>query len=311
MVSCSIRGHFAEAWNLSGKGVDIGHPEIHSCLIGYCEKVQDCIGGASHRYVESHRIEEGLPGGDAFREHGLIPVTVVFPGVFDYQAGRLAEEFPASLVGGYNGAVSRQGEADSLCKTVHRVGREHSRAASAAGAGRVLDIFHIRIAYGRVGGFHHRIDEVQPGFPVHSGLHRASGNEDCRDIEPHCGHQHAGGDLVAVADAYHRIGLVRIDHVFHAVCDDVTGRKGVEHPVVSHRNAVVHCNCIEFSRIAAERLDFRLHNLADLMKMRVTGHKLGERIDNGNDGLPHLTALHPGCDPESPCSCHPPALHRD
>ena len=30
VVSCSIRGHFAEAWNLSGKGVDVGHPEIHS-----------------------------------------------------------------------------------------------------------------------------------------------------------------------------------------------------------------------------------------------------------------------------------------
>ena len=109
-----------------------------------------------------------------------------------------------------------------------------------------------------------------------AGLHRASRDKYRRDIEPHRSHQHSRGNLVAIADAYHGIGLVGIYHIFHAVGNDVAGRQGIEHSVVAHCNAIVHCNRIEFSGIAAERLDFRLHNLSDFVEMCVAGHKLGE-----------------------------------
>ena len=36
-------------------------------------------------------------------------------------------------------------------------------------------------------------------------LHRAAGDEDRRDVDPHRPHEHAGHDLVAVGDADHRV----------------------------------------------------------------------------------------------------------
>ena len=104
------------------------------------------VGGATHSNVESHRIEECWPGGYAFRKNRLIPVTVILPGIGDNETGCLAEEFLSSPVCGHYCTVSRQGEADSLCKTIHRVGSEHSRAASASRAGRIFNFLDIRIA---------------------------------------------------------------------------------------------------------------------------------------------------------------------
>ena len=46
-------------------------------------------------------------------------------------------------------------------------------------------------------------------------LHGPARNEDDRNVEAHRGHQHAGGDLVAIGDADQGIGAVGIDHKFH------------------------------------------------------------------------------------------------
>jgi hypothetical protein len=40
------------------------------------------------------------------------------------------------------------------------------------------------------------------------------------------------------------------------------------------------------------------------MKMGMSGHKLSERIDYGNDGLAKLLPLHAGCHPKGTGSCH-------
>ena len=67
-----------------------------------------------------------------------------------------------------------------------------------------------------------------------------------------------------------------VDHVFHAVGDDVARRQGIEHSVVPHGDAVVNGYRVEFRRITAQLLDFRLHQLADFVQVRVPRHKLGE-----------------------------------
>ena len=55
-----------------------------------------------------------------------------------------------------------------------------------------------------------------------AGLHRAAAHEYGGDIQSHGGHKHTRGNLVAVAYAHQRIGLVGIHHILHTVSDYVT-----------------------------------------------------------------------------------------
>src|SRR5699024_7177060 len=66
-----------------------------------------------------------------------------------------------------------------------------------------------------------------------AGLHRSTRDEDDRDVQPHRGVQHARGDLVAVRDAHQRVGGVPVNHVLHAVGDDLAGGQGVENASVA------------------------------------------------------------------------------
>ncbi len=52
-----------------------------------------------------------------------------------------------------------------------------------------------------------------------------------------------------------------------------------------HRYAIINGNVIELGRIAAQLLYLLLNNLTYLVKVCVTGDKLCERIDDGNNWL--------------------------
>src|SRR5690606_2766861 len=108
-----------------------------------------------------------------------------------------------------------------------------------------------------------------------AGLHGAAGDEDDGDVEAHGGHQHARGDLVAVGDADHGVGAVRVDHVLDRVGDDVAAGQRVEHAVVAHGDAVVHGDGVEFLGNATGRFDLAGNELAQVFEVHVTGHELG------------------------------------
>mgnify|MGYP003380816587 CR=1 FL=1 len=67
--------------------------------------------------------------------------------------------------------------------------------------------------------------------------HRAAGDEDSGDVEPQGGQQHAGGDLVAVADADQCVGGVGVDHVFDRVGDQLAAGQRVEPVSYTHLRA--------------------------------------------------------------------------
>ena len=308
MVLRRVRRHLAYAGHLAGKGVDVGHLEIGSRLGRHGQQVQHRVGRAAHGDVERHGVQERGARGDAAGQHGLVAVFIVLVGILYDLARRLAEKLRAHGVRGQDGAVAGQGQADGLGEAVHRVGREHAGAAAAGRAGVRFDLRHLGVAHGRVGGLDHRVDEVEPALPQHAGLHRAAGHEDGRDVEPHGGEHHTRGDLVAVADAHERIRLVRVDHIFYAVGDDVAGRKGIQHAVVAHGNAIVHGDRIEFSRKTAQFFNFSFYDLACIVQMGVSGNELGKGIGDRDDRLAELAALHPVRHPERTSPGHPAAF---
>ena len=214
-------------------------------------------------------------------------------------------------MGGHDGAVAGKGQADGFGEAVHGIGGEHAGAAAASGAGRRFNGGYFGIVLGRVGRLDHRVNQVQTVFSADTGFHRSAGHENGGDVQPHGGHQHTGRNLVAVADADHRIGLVGVYHIFYAVGNDIPRGEGVEHSVVSHGNAIIHGDGVEFGRKAAQFADFFLDQLPDFVQVGVAGNKLREGVDHGNDRLAHLVGLHSGRVPERPGSGHPPAFEGD
>ena len=311
VVLLRVGRHLAEAGHAARQHVDVVHPKIHLSLVGNGQQMEHRVGGASHGDIQRHGIEESLAGGNVARQHAVISLFIVFIGVAHDECRSVPEEAAAVDVGGQHGAVAGKGQSDGLVEAVHGIGGKHARTTAASRAGMLLDGRHLGIAYRRVGRLHHGVNQVQMLPVPFTGLHRAAAHEHRGDVQAHGGHQHARSNLVAVADADHGVRLVCIDHILHAVGNEVARRQGIEHAVVPHGYAVVNGYRIEFGGKAAQTFYFGLHHLAHLMQMGMTRNKLGKRVDNGNDGLPHLLALHSVGHPECSGSGHTASLCAD
>ena len=57
-----------------------------------------------------------------------------------------------------------------------------------------------------------------------TSFHGAAGNKNHRDVEPHSGVEHAGGNFIAVGDAYEGVGGMGVDHVLHGVGNNFAAR---------------------------------------------------------------------------------------
>ena len=203
-----------------------------------------------------------------------------------------------------NSPVPREGKSDSLRQAVHGVGCKHPRTTTATGTSTSLNLRHLLIAHRRIGSFDHSRNQIGI-LPVDFVcLHRPSGNKHRRDIQAHTGHQHTRRDLVAIRNANHGIRLMRVDHILHAVGDDVARGQRIQHPVVPHGDTVVDGYRIELRSITSHLFDFGFHHLPDFMQMSMPRHELGERIDDGHDRLPELFTFHPIGHPQCTGSRH-------
>ena len=306
-VGCDL----AEHRHPPRKTVDVLHREIHARLVRHGQQVQHRVGRAAHGDVERHGVLEGGLGGYRARQDRIVAREVVAFGVADDERRGVLEEPAAVGVRGDDRAVAREREPQRFGEAVHRVGREHPRARSASGAGAAFDLRDLLVAARVVGAHDHRVDQVHAAAPELPGLHRASRDEDRRDVQPHGGHQHPGGDLVAVGDADQRIDLVGVGHVFDAVGDDLARGQRVEHAVVAHGDAVVHGDGVEFRGEASEGFDPLFDVLADFVQVHVARHELGERVGDADDRAAELLLAHAVGPPEASGSRHPAARRGD
>ena len=116
----------------------------------------------------------------------------------------LAGDLPLELALGQGRATTDQAQAHPLGQAGHGVRGEQSGARSLPRAGVALDLEHLGLGYlpGRLlpKGLEHRL-QVQVSFLPLPRLHRPSGQDDAGDVHPARGHEHAGGDLVAIRHA--------------------------------------------------------------------------------------------------------------
>ena len=77
---------------------------------------------------------------------------------------------------------------------------------------------------------------------------------------------------------------------------------------MAHGDTVVNSNGIELCCIASQLFYFAFHELSRFMQMGMSGHKLGKRVGDSDNGLSQLFAFHSGGHPQSPGSGHPPTF---
>ena len=138
-------------------------------------------------------------------------------------------------------------------------------------------------------------------------FHRTAGYKNHRDVQAHRGHQHSGGDFVAVGDAHQGVGTVGIDHVLDGVGDDVSRGQTVEHAVMAHGDAVVDRNGVELFGHTTGFFDFPCDQLAHVLEMNMAGHKLGKGVGDGDNGFMKVFVFHPGGTPQGASTSHIPA----
>ncbi len=314
VVFLRCRRYLGEAGHTAREAVDVLHGEVDASLAGSGQQVQHRVAGAAHGDVQRHGVFEGLECGDIARQHRGIILLVVALAQFDGKAASAQEQLFAIGVGGEQGAVAGQREAQGFGQAVHRVGGEHAGTGTAGGAGGALHLVHFGIGVVAVAGFDHRVDQIhlaELAVPLHlAGFHRAAGNEDHGDVEAHRRHQHAWGDLVAVGDAHHGIGAVAVHHVFHAVGDQVAAGQRIQHAAMAHGDAVIDGNGVELLGHAAGGLDLAGHHLAQILEVHMAGHELGEGVHHGDDGLAEIAILHAGGAPQGAGAGHVAAVGR-
>ena len=312
VVGRRVRGHLAQARDSARNRIDIVQGEINPGLVSDRKNVKNGVGGAAHGNVQAHRVLESVLGSDRARQNRIVIIVVVRAAHINDAVSSFQEELLALDLRGQSRAVSGQCQADSLVQAVHGVRGEHARAGSTGRASVGLNLGKLGVRNRIVHSHDHCVDQVETmlhnAFNRGTRLHRATGDEDRRDIQAHGSDEHTGSDLVAVRDTHQGVRAVSVDHVLHRVRNHLARRQRVEHAVVTHSNAIINGDGIEFLRDAARLADCAGDKLAHVLEVDVAGNELGERVRDRDDRLAEISVPHAGRAPERTCSGHVAAL---
>ena len=118
------------------------------------------VGRAAHGDIQRHGVlESGFATNRAGEQVRLFALVIAF-GQLDNTVTGIFEQTATIGVGRQDGAVTRQGQPQCFGETVHRVGGEHTRAASAGRARTALDFGQGFIIHTVIGRHDHRIYQV-------------------------------------------------------------------------------------------------------------------------------------------------------
>ena len=255
------------------------HGEVDLAFMRGGEQMQHGVGRAAHGDVERHGVLERLEARDAARQRGRVVLLVVAAGEIDDQVAGLDEQALAVGMRGQRRAVAGQRRPSASVRQFIELAvnmPEHEpqvgqaeRSMTSTSSSVTLSSAAATMASIRSSALLLALQHDLAGF------HRPAGDEHGRDVEAQRRHQHAGRDLVAVGDADHGVGAMRVDHVFDAVGDQLARGQAVEHAVMAHGDAVVDGDGVEFLGDAAGLLDLARDQLAEVLQMHMARARTG------------------------------------
>src|SRR5438034_10437006 len=92
-------------------------------------------------------------------------------------------------------------------------------------------------------------------------------------VQAQRGHRHARRDLFAIGDADQGVDAMGICHVFDTVSDELTRWQAVKHAVMTHRDAVINRDGVEFLGDATCVFDLAGNELPKILQMDMARHE--------------------------------------
>ena len=173
-ILLSIRRKLAEARHLAAQCINVFHLEVGTSLLSHSQQVEHGIGTTAHGDIKRHGIQEGITGSNIAWQNALVTILIVSVCILNHLASCLLEELDAVLMGSKNGSVAWETQTDGLGKRVHRVGCEHTRAASATRAGAFFNLLHLLVRNAGISTLNHRSNQVSILTLPSTSLHRTT-----------------------------------------------------------------------------------------------------------------------------------------
>src|SRR4028118_68499 len=95
-----------------------------------------------------------------------------------------------------------------------------------------------------------------------------------------------------------------VDHVLDRIGDDLARGQTVEHPVMTHGDAIIHGDGVEFLGDTTGSFNLTAYQLTQILQMNVSGYELGKGVGDGNDWLLEIRCVHSRGAPESTGTSH-------
>src|SRR5579884_1576921 len=272
----------AQVWRAHGNGIDPLERIIDTSLTREGKGMQDGIGRAAHRHIQ----REGVI--NALLVHDLTRSQIGFDEAHNLLTGPLCQ-FAPFLRDGEIGAVAGQSQPKRLHQAVHGISGEHAGAGAAGWTGLLFQFQQFTIIdLARLVRAHtlKNTNEVNASPICQLACrHRATTDEDGRNVQAHRGHKHPRYDLIAVGNADHTIEAVGLDHGFDAVGNQFAAGQRVLHADMAHRDTVIYADSIELERHASRCANGLLHQLAKGLQVNMPRHHVYIRVAHGDEGL--------------------------
>ena len=242
------------------------HFRPQSQLISQRGQMNDGIGRSAGRIGQNHGIFNGffiqnIAGGDT-----------VLHELHDSLSGVLRHP-QTVVVECRNRSSSRRCQAHDLTECTHGIGRSEERAAAAGGHTGLLHAVEFAL---RNFALFQQADRFGHGSRVGASAvqdvtahHRTARNQNGRDIEPGCRHQHARNDFVTGAEQDNRVQAVCHHHHLNARGNQVPRRQYCKH-AVALCNSVAGSDGSEFDGCPAGPVNTASDILADLPQIVVS-----------------------------------------
>ena len=182
------------------------------------------------------------------------------------------------------GAI-RHGQTECFRRNAHRICRAHHRATARSRTHQPFHIFiFIRLDLAAKQLSSHFLEFICGKLAplIFTRQHRSAGHNNRRNIDAQSRHNHCGNDFVAAADQYHAIQLLRIDHHFNGIGDDLAAGQHAAHTAVALSETITNGNRVDFKRNATSFANTILDQLTQPIQMNMARMHLIVGIDNAD-----------------------------
>ena len=272
-VMCTGRAQLRNVRSASADFIKERRRELNTCFVCDCRKVKDGVGRSANPHINGDGILECITC------HYIARANILSDEIENNGACHLGEQTTFSGIRCRYCPVPGKPHAEHLGQRVHGVCGKKPRTRTTAGAGMFLDRRHflcVHLSGGKHAGGLECLTNTDVAPVMAACQHRSSADQNGRNVQTCCRHQHSRNNLVAVWNQNKSIKARRHGNGLNRIGDQLTAGKGVFHPCMPHCNSITHTDGRKFNRCAAGSSHAEFYGFRNRIEMKMTGNNLIE-----------------------------------